>query len=236
MAPDAGRRESGTIALLIGAAGHARRAWACIGQPGAMADPPHTGSMAAHFTVRTLALVVLLIGRQPAAQAVRLSATTCHAGPGQLALARHQAAAARHGAPSRSGRSIVDAYISAVRARGIRQDPLQPGLDAQGAGAAVAAARCTVRSARQPGAVQRRSGPGRAAVRHSASRRCSRRPAGRSRKKSSSWAWPSPAAWKRSCCRRSSWACPSNTSWSARSPPSPASSGRSWAWSRPTPR
>jgi ABC-2 type transport system permease protein len=51
---------TGTTALLIGAVG----TLAGLGlywSAGAMADPPHTGSMAAHFTVRTMALIVLLV-------------------------------------------------------------------------------------------------------------------------------------------------------------------------------
>ena len=77
-------------------------------------------------------LVVLLVG-----------ATRCSSG--STSLRRHAGRSARS-RPTRSGcaksptqkRPIyVDAYISANRARGIRQDALQPGLDAQGAGAAV---------------------------------------------------------------------------------------------------
>src|SRR5262245_51275866 len=52
--------ETGTVALLIGILGTAAGLgiyWAA----GAMAKPPHSGSMAAHFTVRALALIVLLI-------------------------------------------------------------------------------------------------------------------------------------------------------------------------------
>jgi len=52
--------EWGQIALLVGLIGTA----AGVGlywSAGAMADPPHTGSMAAHFTVRTITLVLLLV-------------------------------------------------------------------------------------------------------------------------------------------------------------------------------
>src|SRR5262245_2692841 len=53
--------ESAVVALLIGIFGTAAGCglyWAA----GAMAKPPHSGSMAAHFTVRALSLIVLLIG------------------------------------------------------------------------------------------------------------------------------------------------------------------------------
>jgi ABC-2 type transport system permease protein len=53
--------EWSTIALLGGILGTAAGLglyWAA----GALADPPHTGSMAAHFAVRTITLVVVLIG------------------------------------------------------------------------------------------------------------------------------------------------------------------------------
>src|SRR3954469_2192967 len=52
--------ESGTIALLIGVLGTAAGLglyWAA----GALAKPAHTGSMAAHFTVRTMTLIVVLV-------------------------------------------------------------------------------------------------------------------------------------------------------------------------------
>ncbi len=52
--------ESGLVAMLIGVLGTLGGLglyWAA----GAMADPPHTGSMAAHFTLRTMTLVVLLV-------------------------------------------------------------------------------------------------------------------------------------------------------------------------------
>ncbi len=52
--------EKGMVALLIGVLG----TLAGLGlywSAGAMANPPHTGSMAAHFTLRTMALVVLLV-------------------------------------------------------------------------------------------------------------------------------------------------------------------------------
>jgi ABC-2 type transport system permease protein len=53
--------ESGTVALLLGLLGTA----AGLGlywSAGQMATPPNSGSMAAHYTVRTLTLVVLLVG------------------------------------------------------------------------------------------------------------------------------------------------------------------------------
>src|SRR6185369_14831774 len=52
--------EKGMVALLIGIFGTV----AGLGlywSAGAMADPPHTGSMAAHFTLRTMTLVVVLV-------------------------------------------------------------------------------------------------------------------------------------------------------------------------------
>ena len=61
--------ESGTVALLIGILGTAGGLglyWAA----GALAKPPHTGSMAAHFAVRTMTLVVVLVCREPAFEAL----------------------------------------------------------------------------------------------------------------------------------------------------------------------
>ncbi|MBW8883578.1 MAG: Gldg family protein, partial [Planctomycetia bacterium] len=52
--------ESGQIALLVGVIGTAA-GLALYWAAGAMANPPHTGSMAAHFIVRTVTLVLLLV-------------------------------------------------------------------------------------------------------------------------------------------------------------------------------
>ncbi len=52
--------EWGLIALLAGLGG-AAAGLAAYWSAGAMANPPHTGSMAAHFTVRTITLVLLLV-------------------------------------------------------------------------------------------------------------------------------------------------------------------------------
>lgn len=52
--------ESGMVAMLIGVLG-TLGGLGLYWSAGAMADPPHTGSMAAHFTLRTMTLVVLLI-------------------------------------------------------------------------------------------------------------------------------------------------------------------------------
>lgn len=52
--------EKGMVALLIGVLGTVA-GLALYWSAGAMANPPHTGSMAAHFTLRTMTLVVILV-------------------------------------------------------------------------------------------------------------------------------------------------------------------------------
>src|SRR5262245_4459274 len=102
--------ESGMVAMLIGVLG-TLGGLGLYWSAGAMADPPHTGSMAAHFTLRTMTLVVLLVAANLLLKRFdrRFDLTR-----GQVSsLSRDTKALLKEVAAKQKRQIFVDAYISA---------------------------------------------------------------------------------------------------------------------------
>ncbi len=106
--------QASTIALvagILGAAAGLGLYWAA----GSLARPPHTGSMAAHYTMRTLTLVVLLIGINSLLKHFDYRLLRYDATQGQVSsLSPDTKKLLREVAASQKRPIFVDAYITAV--------------------------------------------------------------------------------------------------------------------------